>query len=142
LQLVNILRDLPRDLKMRRCYLPLEILADYALTPEKLLDPRNEHTVRPMYNRYLDRAEELLGTGWEYTCELPAKPARVKLACAWPLLIGQKTIDQLKRSSFLDPRVKVQVSRQEVYSILSRTVVFYPFPKRWERLFVKRQQAR
>src|SRR6185436_18281735 len=39
LQLVNILRDLPRDLRDGRCYLPSEELAPLGLKPSDLLDP-------------------------------------------------------------------------------------------------------
>ena len=39
LQLVNILRDLPADLKNGRCYLPLEKLETARLLPETLLSP-------------------------------------------------------------------------------------------------------
>ena len=48
LQLVNILRDLPADLKNGRCYLPLEKLAAMALlalTPENLLLPEKEEKI-------------------------------------------------------------------------------------------------
>ena len=39
LQLVNILRDLPADLKNGRCYLPLQRLDEAKLLPEVLLSP-------------------------------------------------------------------------------------------------------
>jgi farnesyl-diphosphate farnesyltransferase len=39
LQLVNILRDLPADLKNGRCYLPAQRLTDAGLHPETLLSP-------------------------------------------------------------------------------------------------------
>src|SRR5882672_3208210 len=42
LQLVNILRDLPADLKNGRCYLPTEKLTATGLTASSLLDPVNE----------------------------------------------------------------------------------------------------
>src|ERR1035437_2231373 len=41
LQLVNILRDLPADLKKGRCYLPAARLAEARLFPEVLLSPAN-----------------------------------------------------------------------------------------------------
>src|SRR5580658_1622871 len=42
LQLVNILRDLPADLKKGRCYLPAERLEPAKLFQETLLSPANE----------------------------------------------------------------------------------------------------
>src|SRR5258706_929 len=38
LQMINILRDLPNDLRKGRCYIPLEMLKKNNLTPEDLLD--------------------------------------------------------------------------------------------------------
>ncbi len=67
LQLVNILRDLPADLKNGRCYLPMEELAEVGLAPEDLLQPANECKLRPLYNHYLDVAESHLAAGWNYT---------------------------------------------------------------------------
>src|SRR6266576_3342331 len=47
LQLVNILRDLPADLRQGRCYLPNGPLAAAGLNPADLLEPRNEPKFRP-----------------------------------------------------------------------------------------------
>ena len=84
LQLVNILRDLPRDLRNGRCYLPKTRLETAGLTPASLLNPADESRIRPLYNEYLDRAENHLSAGWHYTNTLPAGCVRVRLACAWP----------------------------------------------------------
>src|SRR4051812_3235108 len=54
LQLVNILRDLPTDLKNGRCYLPSETLAPAGLQPETLLSSVKEDRFLPVYHRYLD----------------------------------------------------------------------------------------
>ena len=42
LQLVNILRDLPADLRNGRCYLPRKNWSQFKLLPETLLSPANE----------------------------------------------------------------------------------------------------
>ena len=41
LQMINILRDIPEDLRFGRCYIPRDELARYGLTPEDLLDSKN-----------------------------------------------------------------------------------------------------
>src|SRR5438034_2798505 len=83
LQLVNILRDLPRDLRQGRCYLPGERLWAIGLTPFELLEPANGPKLRPLYDHYLIRAAEHLAVGWQYTKALPRSQARLRLACAW-----------------------------------------------------------
>ena len=73
LQLVNILRDVPVDLRNGRCYLPAEELAAAGLSPADLLEPKNEAKFRPLYNRYLALAEGHLAAGWAYTNALPRR---------------------------------------------------------------------
>ena len=63
LQLVNILRDLPADLKIGRCYLPLQRLDEAKLLPEVLLSPANEQKFLPLFHEYLDKAEVASGGG-------------------------------------------------------------------------------
>ena len=143
LQWVNILRDLPRDLRTGRCYLPREKLATAGLSPAELLDPSNEKRLRPVYDSYLDRAEAHLVAGWEYILALPKNQKRVRLACAWPVLIGVRTIARLRRENFLDPDRRVKVSRWEIYGIMVRTILLLPFPGLWKGQFVptKRRQG-
>lgn len=134
LQLVNILRDLPADLRQGRCYLPLESLAPTGLTPPDLLQPANENRFRPAYNRWLDRAQAHLQAGWVYTISLPWRCARIRLACAWPILIGAKTLRALRSQPVLEPGRRVKISRRAVRNILLRTMALYPFPPAWRRL--------
>jgi farnesyl-diphosphate farnesyltransferase len=135
LQLVNILRDLPVDLRKGRCYLPEEKLATIPLPAADLLQPANEPALRPVYDQYLDRAESWLAAGWSYTQALPWRQPRVRLACAWPLLIGIKTLGRLRRANILDPQQRVKISRCEVRQIMIKSVLLYPWPAAWGRLF-------
>ena len=141
LQLVNILRDLPRDLRAGRCYLPLEQLARAQLTPADLLNPAVAPRLRPVYDELLDLAESHLGAGWEYTNALPRSQVRVRLACAWPVLLGMKTLACLRRENPLDPAQRVKVSRVEVRSIITGTVLKYPFASAWENLFAQAKRS-
>jgi farnesyl-diphosphate farnesyltransferase len=135
LQLVNILRDLPRDLRQGRCYLPEERLLAIGLRPADLLDPANEPEFRALYHCYLDKAQAHLAAGWEYTNALPRRFLRVRLACAWPVLIGVKTIEKLRTANVLDPRLTLKATRGEVRGIIARSVLRYPWPKYWQQLF-------
>jgi farnesyl-diphosphate farnesyltransferase len=134
LQLVNILRDLPADLKQGRCYLPAAELAAVNLTPADLLDAANEPKLRPLYDRWLDAAEAHLAAGWRYTNTLPFSQFRVRLACAWPILIGVKTIERLRAETVLDGGRRVKISRGEVKWLMVRSVLAAPLPGAWRRL--------
>jgi farnesyl-diphosphate farnesyltransferase len=133
LQLVNVLRDLPADLRNGRCYLPQEQLLSCGLAPEDLLKPENEGRLRPVYNGWLERAESHLFAGWNYTNALPRGSVRVRLACVWPIQIGLETITLLRSNPVLDPKNRVKVTRAEVKKLMFRSIVLYPFPA-WKGL--------
>jgi farnesyl-diphosphate farnesyltransferase len=135
LQLVNILRDLPRDLRMGRCYLPLDQLRENGLAPADLLEISNEAQARPIYNRWLETAQAHLDAGWDYTNALPRRSIRVRLACAWPLLLGARTLQLLRTGSFLDGARRIKVPRPEVRGMLWRSLLFYPFRGKWDGLY-------
>jgi farnesyl-diphosphate farnesyltransferase len=137
LQLVNILRDLPRDLKQGRCYLPLERLVRVGLRPEDLLHAGSVQKLRPVYDELVEAAEAHLAAGWAYTNSLPRSAGRIRLACAWPILIGVKTLAQLRKENPLDAARRVKVTRAEVRSLVAASLLKYPFPGAWKGLFVR-----
>jgi farnesyl-diphosphate farnesyltransferase len=134
LQLVNILRDMPADLKNGRCYLPENELTKLGLSPADLRNPASEPRVRPLYNRWLDIADAHLAVGWNYTNALPWRCARVRLACAWLILIGRPTIHRLRTGKILDPQQRIKISRNQVYKIMFKSAALYPFPRAWRDL--------
>jgi farnesyl-diphosphate farnesyltransferase len=134
LQLVNILRDLSVDLRAGRCYLPEEELRSRGLQLTDLLESSNESRLRPVYDGWLDQAESHLAAGWAYTNHLPRRSVRIRLACAWPLLLGDRTLLLLRRGRILDPTQRIKVSRAELRRILWRSVLYYPWQSRWESL--------
>lgn len=141
LQLVNILRDLPEDLRQGRCYIPSERLSAIGLLPSDLTDARNEAKFRPLYDELLGRAMDHLTAGWAYTCALPWTQMRVRLACAWPVLIGVKTLSQLSGAETLGSGTRVKVSRRAVKGLMARTILLYPLPAMWQKLGPYRPQT-
>lgn len=133
LQLVNILRDLPADLRKGRCYLPEPALKSLGLTPLDLLKSDAEQQARPLINRWLDQAEAHLDAGWSYVLDLPFGWFRVRLGCAWPILIGVKTLEELKRGRILDGNTRIKVSRADVKRIIRKSVLGY-FAPGWKEL--------
>jgi farnesyl-diphosphate farnesyltransferase len=135
LQLVNILRDLPADLKNGRCYLPLQRLGQAKLFPEILLSPAAASKFLPLFHEYLDKAESHLAAGWAYTNAIPFSQFRVRLACAWPLLIGVRTIEKLRAADGYELQQRVKVSRGEVRGIVFRSLLACPLPVAWRKLY-------
>jgi farnesyl-diphosphate farnesyltransferase len=135
LQLVNILRDLPADLRQGRCYIPADHLSTHGFVPAQLLEPANEPRFRPLYNLFLQKTEAHLAAGWDYTNALPRNCVRVRLACAWPILIGVKTLARLRTRNVLDPDQRIKISRAEVRALIARSLVTYAWRPAWQRLF-------
>jgi farnesyl-diphosphate farnesyltransferase len=135
LQLVNILRDLPADLKAGRCYLPLQRLEQAKLFPEILLSAAAGSKFLPLFHEYLDKAESHLRAGWTYTNTLPFGQFRVRLACAWPILIGVRTIEKLRAADMIELQQRVKVSRGEVRRILLYSLLACPLPFAWRKLY-------
>lgn len=122
LQLTNVLRDLARDLRIGRCFLPREDLSALGLTPDNLLDPGAIARLRPLLRDLLRRTLEHLAEGWAYTLTIPRGEMRMRLACIWPLFIGLRTLHRIwEAPNLLDPGARVRVSRPAVYAILARS---------------------
>lgn len=124
LQMTNILRDLSRDLRIGRCYLPQEDLDSLEVSPQELLDPKAIVKVRPLLQDLLLLTLDHYEKGWGYTLAIPKLEVRMRLACAWPLLIGLKTLALVERSeNLLDPSIIVKIPRLAVYAIVLRSSV-------------------
>ncbi len=122
LQMVNILRDIAKDLQNSRCYIPTVLLQEFGLSPEQLLHPESMKAFRPLYKQLIKEARDHLDYGWGYTMAIPRLEVRLRLACMWPVLIGIRTLQQLSLSSqVLEPQTTIKVSRGEVYRLVAAT---------------------
>ena len=135
LQLINVLRDLAVDLQQGRCYLPGDRLRAAGLRPEALLDPAAEPRARAVIDPCLDLAGKHLAAGWDYTNRLPRSQVRLRLACAWPILIGARTLAQLRTAPLLDPEQRVKVTRAEVRRIVVGSILRLGSHRAWRRQF-------
>lgn len=133
LQLINILRDIPSDLKIGRCYIPVEMLNKHNLTPYDLTKPENEEKFRPLYNFYINRAYSFLNCGSDYIKMIPRTFARLRIATSFPLIIGFKTLDKLLKENVLNPDVKIKISRSSVWGSVIFSILTYPFEPSFRR---------
>jgi len=135
LQLINILRDLSVDLQQGRCYLPGDRLRAADLRPEALLDPAMKPRARAVIDPWLSLAGEHLAAGWDYTNRLPRSQVRLRLACAWPILIGARTLARLRTARLLDPGQRVKIPRAEVRRVVVGSVFRLGSHRAWRRQF-------
>jgi len=102
LQMTNVLRDIPQDLAKGRSYLPRSRLEAAGVRLEDLRGGGSPGRPLPealeaVLDDLLDLTLGHYGAGWEYTLAIPARAPRLRLACAWPLLIGLGTLALLRR---------------------------------------------
>ena len=110
LQLINILRDMPEDLKMGRCYLPAQELEAEHLSPQDLLS--RPHKARALFFRWLDRAELSLTAGESYVRGIKGRSLRFSVAL--PRWIGRETIALMRNHPPLETNRRVRISRAAV----------------------------
>jgi farnesyl-diphosphate farnesyltransferase len=129
LQMVNVLRDLPRDLAMGRCYLPADKLKVFDLSPEDLIRSESLEKARPYLNILIDKARDLLRAGSDYARGLPDYCLRLRWVVLLPMHLGYRTLDLLEKSDdWLDPTVTHKVARKQVYRSMARSLLATPFP--------------
>ena len=124
LQLTNVLRDVPRDLRIGRCYLPADKLSRAGLTPRDLLDPSAGAKARPILTAGIGTALGHYRAAEEYLCAIPRRCIRLRLAALWPLLIGLATLAKLATNDgWLDPARPSKVGRAWVYRVLGLSLL-------------------
>ncbi|QET05466.1 squalene/phytoene synthase family protein [Cupriavidus pauculus] len=140
LQMTNVLRDCGKDLRIGRCYLPLELLSPLGLTPQDLLGPDASRRARPVLDALLRKTLDHYREALAYTLAIPRGALRLRLASLWPIFIGLETLVLLARNpAWLDPRQASKIQRNDVYRILAYSLTTVSWDGRirnWaERLF-------
>jgi farnesyl-diphosphate farnesyltransferase len=141
LQLINILRDVPEDLRLGRCYLPSEALSEHGLSPRDLLESSSIDRFRILFDVYIDKAFAHLDAAVEYISLLPHRQFRLRGACMMPVLIGQQTLALLRNQNVLDSESRIKVMRPEIKRLRSRIILALPSVRRSQKLLDSNRNA-
>lgn len=118
LQLVNILRDAPADLRAGRCYLPKDELLAAGVEPDEL--PRKPAAARTVFARWLATARAHLDDGFRYIEAV--RPARLRAGCFLPWHLALETLRLLEATPPLENAERIKVPRSTVRAALWRTL--------------------
>ncbi len=141
LQMINILRDIPEDLRFGRCYLPADALAQVGLKPADLMDDSHLDTFRPVYDRYLDLTNEHLEAATAYIHMIPETQFRLKASCLLPVLVAQRTVTLLREGNILNSDERIKVTRDEMKSYARRLLRALLIPGGVRRLLAKNKDV-
>ena len=141
LQMINILRDIPEDLRFGRCYIPEKSLSKYNLNPDDLLDSKNIDSFRPLYDSYLELTNQHLDAAVEYIRMLPEKQFRLKASTMLPVLIGQRTVTLLRSGNILNSEERIKVTRNEIKSYARKLLRALFIPGGVRRLLEKNKDG-
>jgi farnesyl-diphosphate farnesyltransferase len=119
LQLVNILRDLPEDIRNGRCYLPMSELRAAGVTEVEELR-QDLRRAGPVFEVWRQKALGCQEEGRRYIEGI--RPWRVRFACLLPWALGVRTLKLLGEKSPLERPERVKVGRKEVARMMRRAV--------------------
>lgn len=110
LQLVNILRDRPEDLRNGRHYLP------------GTADLTEEHALLHAQDRWLTQARTWVEEGLHYASVLRGK--RLRCATVLPALLAIETIEKMQAANWFQMQQRVKISRADVFRCLAEAMLF------------------
>jgi farnesyl-diphosphate farnesyltransferase len=146
LQLVNVIRDAPADLRLGRCYIPRELLSQHELLPEQLrdsrLDPVAWRRTRALFAELRQRALAHVDAALPYVISIPRTEPRLRLAALWPLWIGLGTLARLRDAEDpLNPNEPVKIPRGELYRLLTESTAVVASDTLLQRAHARRRAA-
>lgn len=109
LQLVNLLRDLPEDLRNGRYYLP------------RTRGLEEKELMREM-RRWLYNARNCVADGLIYASHL--RDRRARAASVLPALLAEDTIELLERASWTEWQKRVKVGRLHVFRAMAEAMIY------------------
>jgi farnesyl-diphosphate farnesyltransferase len=124
LQLTNILRDVPKDLRIGRCYLPSSELEKAGLRADDLRDAANARRLHSILSWGIRRTLDHFCAAEQYILSIPRRNLRLRLATLWPVLIGLGTLAELAASDdWLNPDTRIKIPRRSVYGIIALSLL-------------------
>ena len=115
LQLVNIIRDITKDLRRGQSYIPEEILAKYKLTRRNIFETENREQAQCLFNELIEMAVYHLDNALAYIINIPKEEARIRLFCLLPLCWAMQTLKLIQLNTLALLQVdSIKISRRVI----------------------------
>ncbi len=135
LQITNILRDIPADIKIGRSYLPLTDLSKHDLMPQDLLDKKNYRKLRPVIYKWITWGIENLKAAPSFLSKIPKYKLANRAAVAWPVLWSLDTFYLLALAgNLLDGGKKQKIPKKTIYLTMLTSPLYCMSNKIFERI--------
>ncbi len=121
LQITNILKDLPADLRIGRCYLPQADLDKKNLKPADLLLPANMERLRDLTAAWMSWAVDRLDQSEAFVSAIPKTELALRAAVIWPVYWAMDTLEEIAHANLLDPGARPRISRNRIYATIAAT---------------------
>jgi farnesyl-diphosphate farnesyltransferase len=124
LQIVNILRDTPKDLSFGRCYFPAQELQGQHLCAKDLLNAQNSPRFEPLKHAWIQWGKQNLEHAKKYFAAIPKTAFAMRAAVAWPVLwTADNYVKLSEEPDLLNPQKRVKIPRRVIYF----TMLLTPF---------------
>lgn len=124
LQITNILRDLPSDLRIGRCYIPVTDLTQAHLLPQDLLDIKSYRKLRPVICKWASWGADNLLRAPAFLEQISKLNFGARCAVAWPVLWSLDTLFMTAKSrNLLEAGTVQKISKKRIYL----TILASPF---------------
>lgn len=123
LQMINILRDLPKDSALGRCYLPLDWQKTAGVSAVDL-----PGELWKKADGWRELCGDWLAAGREYAAGM--RGVRLRFTAMLPALLAEATLAKLRDATWSEMEAGVKVSRREVKTLAGRALWFAIFGRR------------
>lgn len=121
LQITNILKDIPADLRIGRCYIPQSDLDKKNMKPADLLLPANMERLRDLTAAWMCWAVDRLDQSEAFVSAIPKTELALRAAVIWPVYWAMDTLEEAAHANLLDPEAHPRVSRNRIYATIAAT---------------------
>ena len=116
LQMTNIIRDLPQDIKIGRIYLPLTDLTANDLMPQDLLEKKTYKKLKPIIFKWINWGVGNIENAKDFMRHIPRWKFFSRAAVAWPVLWSLDTFLMLASCKNLLDKNKIQkIPKKTIY---------------------------